>query len=462
MSQPHPLTEPVTIPPIVAGRYQVQGPIGRGGRATVFAAHDPLLEREVAIKVFKARADSTAALKVQEAEARLLARMNHYALTTLFDAGVDATHPNHTQVYLVMERIPGVDLKRHLAAHGPLTSTQSAYLGFDLAEGLQYVHEHGFLHRDLKPANVLIADRRIDTRIRGKLSDFGIATLIGLPDDGEFTTGTAAYLSPEQVDGQDPTTASDIYSLGIVLLEALTGTLAYPGTVRESAFARLDRDPHIPASIPAPLATILRRMTALLPEERPDLGEIALAFQRAYVQDLVEAGRVDRESLASDEERRLAAVRRYNILDTPPEDAFDRIGHLTRRLLDVPVALISLVDADREWFKSRLGISVDELDRDVALCATAIRTDSAHTVEDVQLGSAFADNPIVRADPNLHGFAAVPLRTHDGHPIGTLCVFDHRPRIFTATELDDLEQLAAVVMRELDLRLASRRALFNA
>jgi serine/threonine protein kinase len=333
-------------------------------------------------------------------------------------------------------------------------------VGFDLAEGLQYVHEHGFLHRDIKPANVLIADRGIATRIRAKLTDFGIASLIGVPDTGEYTTGTAAYLSPEQVDGQEPTTASDVYSLGLLLLEALTGVVAYPGGTEESAFARLDRDAHIPDTVPAALSGILRRMTALLPKDRPDLGTIALEFQKAHLQGLVEIGRVSPASLAADEERRLAAVRRYNILDTPQEDAFDRVAHLTRRLLDVPVALISVIDADREWFKSRRGLEVEEIDRDVALCATAIATDRPLTVEDVQLNGAFGNNPIVRDNPELHGFAAVPLRTDDGHPIGTLCVFDRRPRAFTAIEIDDLQQFAAIVMRELDLRLASRRALF--
>ena len=163
----------------------------------------------------------------------------------------------------------------------------------------------------------------------------------------------------------------------------------------------------------------------------------------------------------TDEEQRLNAVRRYNILDTPEEDAFDRIAYLTRRLLDVPIALIAVIDADREWFKSRQGIEIEELDRDVAVCSAAITTNAPITVEDVQSGTTFAGNPIVRARPDLHGFAAVPLRTHDGHAIGTICVFDPRPRVLTPTELHDLEQLAAVVMRELDLRLASRRALFN-
>ena len=448
-------------PRLVAGRYVIGAPIGHGGRAVVYEATDPLLQRDVAVKLFHTDAVDPGSVRVQEAEARLIAGLNHYALTTLFDAGVDSAGPASPAIYMVMERIPGVDLRRRLHRDGPLTPGQVAYLGFDLAEGLQYVHEHGFLHRDIKPANVLLADRHIDSRIRGKLSDFGISTLIGLPTRGEQSTGTVAYLSPEQVDQQEPTTASDVYALGLVLLEALTGEVAFPGSIEESAYARLDRDPLVPSAVPPALADILRRMTALLPEDRPELDEIALAFQNATVQDLVSAGRVDPQLLATGEERRLAAVRRYNILDTPPDDAFDRITELACRLLDVPVALISIIDVDREWIKSRRGIELTQLDRDAALCAVTVATGLPQRVADVQDGVTFADNPFVRDNPELHGYASVPLTTQDGHAIGTLCVLDRRTRGFTDEEIDDLAKLAAIAMRELDLRLASRRALFS-
>jgi hypothetical protein len=446
---------------LIAGRYRLGEPIGEGRRAAVFEALDPMLHRDVAVKVYRPSSSSLGDVRLQEAEARLLAGLNHYALTTLFDAGVDTAEAGRPRVYLVMERIPGVDLKRRIQRDGPLTPAQVAFLGFDLAEGLQYVHEHGFLHRDIKPANVLIADRSIDTRIRGKLADFGISTLIGSSEQDGWSSGTAQYLSPEQVDGQEPTPASDVYALGLVLLEALTGSVAFPGSQEESALARLDRDPTVPASVPTELADVLRRMTALLPQDRPSLEEAALAFQAASLRDLVESGRVDPTTLATAEERRMALVRRYNILDTPPDDAFDRITHLACRLLDVPVAAVAIMDADREWFKSRRGFDVEELDRDVALCAVSVTTGEPFAAADVQVEEQYAKNPIVRNDPDLHAFAAAPLLTSDGHSIGTLCVFDRRVREFTDQEIDDLQQLAAMAMRELDLRLASRRALFS-
>lgn len=459
MSGSQPTTQPV--PQVVAGRYRVVELIGRGGRASVYAAEDPLLHRQVAVKVFRATAESTAELELQEAEARLIAGMNHYALTTLFDAGVDTTAPRYPRIYLVMERIPGLDLKRHLAQEGALSAAQVAYLGFDMAEGLQYVHEHGFLHRDIKPANILLADRRMASRIRGKLADFGIASIIGMPDSGEFTTGTAAYLSPEQVNGDAPTPASDVYALGLVLLEAVTGTLAYPGSVEDSALARLDRDPEIPKTVPPRLRTILRRMTALEPQDRPELAEVALAFQRAYVEDLADSHRMEAELLTAGEEQRLAAVRRYNVLDTPPEDAFDDITAMAARVLAVPIAAVSIVDADRVWFKSRRNWVETELDRGTAFWTTGATESGAWSIPDLLADARTRDNPLVTHGPKVRAYAAAPLRTRDGHDLGALCVFDQQARRFSEEDLLNLSALADVIMRELELRLASRRALFN-
>jgi GAF domain-containing protein len=161
------------------------------------------------------------------------------------------------------------------------------------------------------------------------------------------------------------------------------------------------------------------------------------------------------------EAERLVAVRRYNILDTPPDEPFDRVARLATRLLDVPVALISIADADREWFKAQRGLDqrFDEIDRNAALCAMPIALGKPYTLADVRTEPRAANNPIIVADPTLRAYAAVPLTTHDGHDIGTLCVLDRSVRTFTEEELADLADLASMLMRELELRLAGRRAL---
>jgi serine/threonine protein kinase len=278
----------VDLPPGLSERYRIRTVIGQGAKSIVFRADDTLLGREVAVKVFRAAAASATELAAQEAEAKLIASLNHHALTTLFDAGATADG-GVPKLFLVMELIPGSDLKVRLRL-GPLAAAQVAWLGMDLAEGLAFLHETGYLHRDIKPANILLATREENAHLRGKLTDFGIASLVGSKDpDGEYVTGTAAYLSPEQVEGEDPRPASDVYALGLVLLEALTGRVAYPGGIEESAFARLDRDPHIPGAVSAPLAGLLRDMTAREPAARPDAQTVAARFQDLVVDDLVRA-----------------------------------------------------------------------------------------------------------------------------------------------------------------------------
>lgn len=449
------------LPRALLDRYRIGHVLGVGGMSTVYAARDPLLNRDVAVKVFRARAVQQADVLAQQAEAQLIASLNHYALTTLFDAGIDTTDADDPQIYLVMEFIPGSDLRARIQ-QGPLSVTQVCWLGFDLAEGLDYVHEAGFVHHDIKPANVLLADRGADTRIRGKLTDFGIASVVGAPDLSEFTNGTAAYLSPEQVEGEDATPRSDIYALGLVLLESLTGKVAYPGGIERSAFARLDRQPEVPRSLPPKLRSLLTEMTALDPGGRPALRDVASRFQTVLVEELVHQRQVDPALLADDEADRLAALRRYDILDTRPDDAFDTVTRLASQLLGAPIAAVSIIDADRVWTKSRHGVDLEEVDRNVSFCSTTNPgTGRAWTIPDALADEHLRDNALVVGDPHVRSYAAAPLVTRDGYDLGALCVYDTKPRRFQAADLENLTDLASMIMRELELRLSSRRAVFN-
>jgi two-component sensor histidine kinase len=166
--------------------------------------------------------------------------------------------------------------------------------------------------------------------------------------------------------------------------------------------------------------------------------------------------------IPGNENERLAAVRRYDILDTPPDGAFDRITAIAARRFDVPIAIISIVDEDRIWFKSHHGVDVDQIGRDPGLCASAILTNDPHILPDASQDPRSLSNPLVAGEFGLRFYAGVPLRTSDGFNLGTLCVLDQQPRTVDLAAIDDLKDLASVVVDQLELRLAARRALAHA
>ncbi|MEP0888563.1 MULTISPECIES: PAS domain S-box protein [unclassified Leptolyngbya] len=162
--------------------------------------------------------------------------------------------------------------------------------------------------------------------------------------------------------------------------------------------------------------------------------------------------------IPANEPERLAALRRYNILDTPPEIAFDRITALAARLFNVPTALVSLVDGSRAWFKSCYGFNQQEVARDATICSFALLCDDVLVVPDARQDERFACNPFVQREPGLRFYAGAPLLTSDGFNLGTLCLLDSNPRdSFTDDQKATLKDLAAVVMDELELRLAARK-----
>lgn len=152
---------------------------------------------------------------------------------------------------------------------------------------------------------------------------------------------------------------------------------------------------------------------------------------------------------------RLAALRAFHVLDTAPEQAFDDITRLASVICDTPIALVSLVDDQRQWFKAKIGIEADETSRDVAFCAHAILGADMFVVPDAAKDSRFADNPLVTTSPHIRFYAGAPLTTSDGHAIGSMCVMDREPRQLSETQLECLRILSRQVVGNLELRRVS-------
>jgi len=155
---------------------------------------------------------------------------------------------------------------------------------------------------------------------------------------------------------------------------------------------------------------------------------------------------------------RLAAVRRYDILDTPADGSFDRITAIAANLFSAPISIISLVDHDRIWFKSHHGLEVEQVERSPGLCASAIFHSQPWLLTDAKTDIRSLTNPLVAGDFGLRFYLGIPLRTHDGFNLGTLCVIDHTPRTVTDQQTADLTGLASIVMDQMELRLSARRA----
>lgn len=263
-------------------RYRIAAQIARGGMSTVYTAVDTRLDREVAVKVMDPQlAQEPKFRKRFEREARAVAKLNHPALVNVFDQGVDEEY-----VFLVMELVTGGSLRELLAERGPMPPHAAISVMRSVLTALSVAHETGMIHRDIKPDNVLISDR--STRNNVKLADFGLVRAInttrhdtfpGVRSSGRATApngqviGTAGYLSPEQVRGEELDERSDVYSAGILLYELLTGELPFRGSSPEdTALLRLDRDVPSPSrvieGVPASLDVLVARASHRDPSRR--------------------------------------------------------------------------------------------------------------------------------------------------------------------------------------------------
>src|SRR5437764_10390310 len=156
--------------------------------------------------------------------------------------------------------------------------------------------------------------------------------------------------------------------------------------------------------------------------------------------------------VVQDEKKRLRVLWQYDVLDTVPEELFDDLTELAARICEAPIALITLVDEDRQWFKSKVGVSINETSRDISFCGHAIGQSDLFIVPDATMDKRFAKNPLVTSDPKIRFYAGAPLITPDGHALGTLCVIDKVPRELRPDQKNALRVLARHVMTQLELR----------
>jgi serine/threonine-protein kinase len=209
---------------LIGGRYQVLGPAGAGGMAEVFLARDLNLQREVAVKVLRAAFSKDPAFRVRfMQEARAAANLTHPNIVTIYDFGEDAE-----RLFIVMELVDGTDLKTLIHRRTSLPLPTALDLMIQVCDGVGYAHRAGLVHCDLKPQNILVSNAE-----RAKITDFGIArALVSIPPDEQrdVVWGSPQYFSPEQAGGNPPSPASDVYSLGVVLYEMLTGRLPFEAT----------------------------------------------------------------------------------------------------------------------------------------------------------------------------------------------------------------------------------------
>lgn len=255
---------------ILGDRYELVRHIARGGMGDVYEARDRLLQRPAAVKLFRASNDGPSRF---ENEIRILAKLNHPGLIQVYDVGVHGEDS-----YVVLELVDGAPLS---CADG-CPPDEVARIGAAVADTLAYVHGCGIVHRDVTPSNVLR-----DSSGRVRLVDFGIVRELDGPrvTSASITLGTPAYMAPEQVRGGDVTAAADVYSLGLVLLELLTGRREFEGPVQEMVIARLARDPDTTTGVPPGWRPVLRAMLQRDPVQRPGAADVARRLEAMGSED---------------------------------------------------------------------------------------------------------------------------------------------------------------------------------
>ena len=354
---------------VLAGRYRLIAPIGTGASAQVFLADDVKLRRRVALKVLHpALADDQAFLRRFRAEARAAAALSHPNLMAVYD-WTDEGDP-----YLVLEYLGGGSLRALLDRGRRLVVSQAVIVGLEAARALDYAHSKGFVHRDIKPANLLFGD---EGRLR--IADFGLARALSeatWTEPGDGLVGTARYAAPEQASGARVDGKADVYALGLVLIEAVTGVVPL---TRESALStllcRIDNAVPIPDAM-GPLVPILAQMGRPDPSERPGADEVgrallAVARRLDRPEPLPLPGAIEVSALRELEEVDLTLLPETSAAEPPPEVLDDaapmvqpegadgpgggrpRKGRWKRRLVGVVIAVLLIAGGATAWAVTR-------------------------------------------------------------------------------------------------------------
>jgi serine/threonine-protein kinase len=259
---------------LLARRYRLIDRVGAGGMSVVWRARDEVLDRLVAVKWLGSElADDELFRDLVRREAWATARIKHPAVAAVYDYGEVADRDGQALAYVVMEMLDGESLADRLRL-GPLRWREAVSIGAEVADALATAHEQGVVHRDISPDNVMLTSSGL------RVFDFGIAAPIGEPDDDSTgsTFGTPAYVAPERLDGQPAQTATDVYSLGVLMFEMLTGRAPFPedtwdpdAAVRRRPAPRIKGAPGLPSAV----ARLCQRCLAHDPAQRPPAREVA-------------------------------------------------------------------------------------------------------------------------------------------------------------------------------------------
>lgn len=437
----------------IAGRYEVTRLIGDGGMGSVYQARQLPLDRWVALKLIRHDlARDPLAVKRFHREMRAAVRVQHPNTIRVYDYGTAESG----ELFLVMEYLDGQTLAAALDDRQPLDAARIDHIGLQIVKALAAAHSEGIIHRDLKPQNIVLLDHYGDHDFV-KVLDFGLARFteqfggednLTLTADGSMV-GTPHYMSPEQISGEAVDHRADLYALGVLLFRMATGQEPFPAKTPFLVIAKhLNEPPPNPSSIastaiPQWLERLILYLLEKDPARRPQSAEEVISlFDRSQLKVATPANEADR----------LAALRQLHILDTDPEQVFDDLTFLASYICGTPLAAISLIDEDRQWFKSKVGMSSRETSRNISFCTHTIMGNELFLVSDATRDPRFAESPLVQHNPHLRFYAGMPLATADGHNIGALCVMDRQPRQLNIDQISALTALSRLVQSQLELR----------